>query len=84
MKYNTANTNETTPVDEALEKIEALKYLGRIIDKQGWSDDDVEVSIDKTRVAFLRLKDIRNYKELPPNTEVRIFNTNIKSSVVQS
>ncbi|KAH9583298.1 Laminin subunit gamma-1 [Schistosoma haematobium] len=78
-RYNTACTNPITIDGEDLEDVKTLTYLGSIIDEQGGSDADVKAQIGKPRGAYLQLKNIWNSKQLPTNTKVRIFNTNVKT-----
>ncbi|VDP55485.1 unnamed protein product [Schistosoma margrebowiei] len=78
-KYNTENSNPITLDDETLEDVESFTYLGSIIDEQGGSDVDVKATIDKSRKAFLQLKNIWNSKQCSTNIEVTTFNTNVKA-----
>ncbi|CAH8460230.1 unnamed protein product [Schistosoma curassoni] len=77
--YNTACTNPIKIDGEDLEDVKTFTYLGSIIDEQGGSDADVKARIGKARAVYLQLKNIWNSKQLPTNTKVRIFNTNIKT-----
>ncbi|VDO75298.1 unnamed protein product [Schistosoma curassoni] len=75
LRYNTACTNPITFDREDLQGVKAFTYLGSIIDEQGGSDADVKMQIGKARVAYLKLRNIWNSKQLSTNTKVRIFNT---------
>ena len=39
----------------ALEDVESFTYLGSIVDKQGGTDADVKIRMNKARTAFLLL-----------------------------
>ncbi|VDP40529.1 unnamed protein product [Schistosoma margrebowiei] len=47
--------------------------------REGGSDADVKARIGKTRAAYLQPRNIWNSKKLSTNTDVRIFNTNVKT-----
>ncbi|VDP38914.1 unnamed protein product [Schistosoma margrebowiei] len=46
------------------------------------SDADVKSRIGKARAAGLQLNNIWNSKQLSTNTNVRIFNTNVKTDLL--
>ncbi|VDP73811.1 unnamed protein product [Schistosoma curassoni] len=50
-----------------------------IIDEHGGSDADMKARIGKARAAYLQLRNIWNSKQMPTNTKVTIFNTNVKT-----
>ncbi|CAH8572666.1 unnamed protein product [Schistosoma curassoni] len=79
LRYNTACTDPITIDGEDLEDVKTFTYLGSIIDEQGGSDADVKAQIGKARAAYLQLRNIWNSKQLSSNTKVRIFNTNVKT-----
>ncbi|CAI2734940.1 unnamed protein product [Schistosoma spindalis] len=79
LRYNTACDNPITLDGETLEDVKTFTYLGSIIDEHGESDADVKARIGKARAAYLQLKNIWNSKQLATNTNVRIFNTNVKT-----
>ncbi|VDP15611.1 unnamed protein product [Schistosoma margrebowiei] len=79
LRYNTACTNPNTIDGENLEDVKTFTYLNSIIDEHGEFDANVKAWIGKLRAAYLRLKNIWNSKQLSTNTEVRIFNTNVKT-----
>ncbi|VDP40984.1 unnamed protein product [Schistosoma mattheei] len=66
-------------VDRALEDMKSSNYFECIIDKQEESAVDVEVMNGTERMAFLKLKNVRNSKQLSVNINVRIFNMNVKA-----
>jgi hypothetical protein len=60
-------------------EVEAFTYLGSVVDRQGNTDADVRERIGKARAVFVQLKNISSSKELSLKTNVRLFNTNVKS-----
>ena len=74
LKYNTENTRQITLDGETLEDVETPTYQGSIIDEQGGSDANV-----KARTAFIQLKNIWNPKQMSTNVKCTIFNTNIRT-----
>ncbi|VDO81197.1 unnamed protein product [Schistosoma curassoni] len=79
LRYNTECTNPIRRDGEDLEDVKTVTYLGSIIDEQGGSDADVMARIGKTRAVCLQLRIIWSSKQLSTNTNVRIFNTNVKT-----
>ncbi|VDP07659.1 unnamed protein product [Schistosoma mattheei] len=79
LRYNTACNNQIKIDGEALEDVKTFAYLGSNIDEHGCSDADVKARIGKARAAYLQVMNIRNSKQLSTNTNVRIFNTNVKT-----
>ncbi|VDO51533.1 unnamed protein product [Schistosoma margrebowiei] len=77
--HNTACTNPFTVDGEDLEDVKTFTYFVNIIDEHGGSDADVKARISKARAAYLQLKNIWNSKQLSTNTNIRIFNTNVKT-----
>ncbi|VDO52564.1 unnamed protein product [Schistosoma margrebowiei] len=78
LRYNTTCTDQITLDGETLEDIKTFTYLSSITDVHGGSDADVKERIGKARAAYLQLKNIWNSKQLSANTNLRIFNTNVK------
>ncbi|VDP17197.1 unnamed protein product [Schistosoma margrebowiei] len=66
------SSNRITLDGEALKEVETITYLDTIIDKQGGSDANVMVRIDKSRTTFLHLKNIYNSKKLSTKSESSI------------
>ncbi|VDP78212.1 unnamed protein product [Schistosoma mattheei] len=79
LRNNTAGTNRITLDGEDFEDVKTFTYLRSIIDEHGGSDADVKEWIGKARAAYLQLKNIWKSKQLSINTNVRIFNTNVKT-----
>ncbi|VDP58453.1 unnamed protein product [Schistosoma mattheei] len=82
------NTASVAPASEAVDlNINSIKLDGETLEKvnistiggQGGSDADVKTSIGKATTAFLQLKNIWNSKQLSTNINVIIFNTNVKT-----
>ncbi|VDP27737.1 unnamed protein product [Schistosoma curassoni] len=83
LRHNTTCTNPTTIDGEDLEDVKTFTYLGSIIYEHAGSDVDVEARIGKAKAVYLQLKNIWNSKQLSANTKVRIFNTNVKTVLLQ-
>ncbi|CAH8483518.1 unnamed protein product [Schistosoma haematobium] len=79
LRYNTACNNRIALDREALEDVKTFTYLRSIIDEQGGSDADVKAWVGKARAVYLQLKSIWNSKQLSINTNVEIFNRNVKT-----
>ncbi|VDO87479.1 unnamed protein product [Schistosoma curassoni] len=79
LQYNTACNNRITIDGEDLEDVKTFTYLCSIIDAHGGLDSDAQERIGKARAAHLQLKNIWNSKKLSTNTNVSIFNTNVKT-----
>jgi hypothetical protein len=60
-------------------EVEAFTYLGSVVDRKGNTDADVRERIGKARAVFVQPKNISSSKELSLKTNVRLFNTNVKS-----
>ena len=43
---------------------ETFTYLGSVVDKQGGTDEDVKIRINKARTAFMLLKNVWTAREL--------------------
>ncbi|VDO89541.1 unnamed protein product [Schistosoma margrebowiei] len=83
LRYNTPCTNRITFDREALQDASTYTYLDSIINEHGGSDSDMKARIGKARAAYLQLKSIWNSKQLSTNTKVTIFNTNVKTVLLQ-
>ncbi|VDO65520.1 unnamed protein product [Schistosoma margrebowiei] len=67
IRYNTTRTKQITLDEEYLENVNTFTYLGTIIREHDGSDVDMKARIDKC---------------LSTNTNVRIFNTNVKTALL--
>ena len=56
LKVNACSTMPIILEGRALEEIETFTYLGSVVDKQGGTDEDVKIRINKARTAFMLLK----------------------------
>jgi hypothetical protein len=65
-------------LSEALEEVNSFTYFCSIVDKYGGRDAYVKIRIGKARTTFLQLNAIWTSK-YPTNTNIRLFNTNVKS-----
>ena len=75
------NTTITEPVrldDDLLEEVNSFTYLGSAVDSQGGTEADVKARIGKARALSLQLKNVWSSKDLTLQTEIKIFNSNVK------
>ena len=79
LKVNISSPNPIRLGTSTLEEVKSFTYLGSIVDKQGGTDADVKVRINKARTAFHLLRNIWSSRDLSYNTKIRLFNTNVKS-----
>lgn len=63
LKYNTKSTSPIILDGEHLEEVEAFTHLGKTIDKQGGSDEDMKARIGKVTTGFLHLKNTWNSRQ---------------------
>ena len=79
MKANTKNNNPITMNGETLEETYSFTYPGSTINKNGGTEEDVKARIQKARGAFIMLRTIWRAKQIKTNTNLRIFNSNVKA-----
>ena len=79
MKMNTTVNTPVTVGGELISEVESFVILGSVVDKHGGTDRDVTARIGKARVAFIMLKNIWASGGISMRTELRIFNSNVKS-----
>ena len=79
MKMNTTANAPVTVGGEPIREMESFVYLGSVIDQQGGTDRDVTARIGKARAAFVLLKNIWASGRISMRTELRIFNSSVKS-----
>jgi len=82
LKINTASSTPVTVNGEPIKEVDSFVYLGSIVDKKGGTDQDVKARIGKARAAFVMLKNIWASKEISTKTKLRIFNSNVKSTLL--
>lgn len=56
LKYDIVIINQITLNDQVLEGVKTVTYLNSTIGKQGGSDADAKVGIDKSKTTFLLMK----------------------------
>nr|KAG5704036.1 hypothetical protein BaRGS_032125 [Batillaria attramentaria] len=81
-KLTKINTTANTPVTvggEPIREVESFVYLGSVADGQGGTDRDITARIGKARAPMIMLKNIWASKVISTRTNLRIFNSNVKS-----
>ena len=72
--------NPTIKIDgQEIETVDGFTNLGSIVDVNGGAGADVQSRINKARHAFAVLKPIWKSRIITFRTEIRVFNTNVKS-----
>lgn len=66
----------------ALEDVNSFTYLDSIISKEGGTEDDVQARIGKARTTFNMLNNIWKAKKLSLKTNLQIFNSNVKTTLL--
>ena len=79
MRIYTRKADKLALDGEAIDEVENFTYLGSNISKDGGSDQDIQVRIEKERTAFAILTPVWRSKVIARKTKLRIFNTNLKS-----
>lgn len=82
MRINVNNEQILYVNGQALAEVESFCYLGSILDKSGGSKADISSRINKARQAFGQLKRVWNSSYLSIQTKLRIFNSNVKSTLL--
>ena len=73
-------TNPTIKIDgQEIETVDRFTNLGSVVDVNGGTDADVKSHIYKARHAFAVLKPIWKSLKITFRTQIRPFNTNVKS-----
>ncbi|CAH8865513.1 unnamed protein product [Trichobilharzia szidati] len=72
ISINGRNLKETT----------SFTYLGSIVSTTGGTDEDIKARIGKARQAFTTLKSVWRSTTLSIKNKIRIFNSNVKQSVL--
>ena len=67
---------------EAVERVSEFTYLGSIISETGGTDEDITARIRKAQSTFSKLMPVWKAKCIRLQTELRIFNTNVKSALL--
>lgn len=63
---------------EALKDVDGFTYRSSIIDKQGGTDPDIKIRIDKAKAAFHQLKNVWGSTNPTTNIKIGIYNTTVK------
>ena len=84
MKANTKSKNVVTVGGKPLEETDCFTYLGSKINKIGGTEKDTKARIQKARVAFLMMGKIWKSKLIKLKTNMRIFNSSVKSVLLYS
>ena len=72
--------NPTIKIDgQEIETVDRFTNLGSIVDLSGGTDADVKSRINKARHAFAVVKPIWKSRKITFRTEIRPFNTSVKS-----
>ena len=79
MKTNTKSKNVVTVSGKPLEETDCFTYLGSKINTTGGREEDTKPRIQKARVAFLMLSKIWKSKLIKLKTNMRLFNSSVKS-----
>jgi hypothetical protein len=61
-----------------LEEVNSYTYLGSIVNKEGDTDEDIKIRIQKARAVSNMLRNIRKTGEIRIHTKIMIFNSNVK------
>ena len=67
---------------EAVQRVSEFTYLGSIICETGGTDEDITARIRKAQSTFSKLMPVWKAKCIRLQTELRIFNTNVKSALL--
>ena len=82
MRANQTNEDPITIRGVALEDVERFPHLGSIVCKDGGTDEDIAVRIGKATGVFKALRPLWDSRVIRTNTKLRIFNTNVKSTLL--
>ena len=79
MMMRHASNSPVTVAGQPLEEVSSFTHLGSMVDKLGGTDADMRARIGRARTAFLIIKKVWSSPEIGTSTNLRIFNTNVKS-----
>ena len=79
LRINTTSDLPITLRETPLEEVDSFMYLGSTVNREGGTDEDIRVRIQKARGAFIMLRNIWKSKVLRKETKLRIFRSNVKS-----
>ena len=83
LKGNTNNQANSNVNSTALEEVDNFTYLGCVVDSTGGSELDIKTRIGKARTAFRMMETIWRTGTISLNTKIRLFNSNIKTTVIR-
>ena len=78
MKVNSKSSEPISLESGTVEEVQDFIYLGSNISTNGGAEKDVELRINKARLAFRTIRPVWLSSQLSINTTIRIFNTNVK------
>lgn len=67
-----------------MEQVDSFVYLGSMVGKDGGAEEDVKNRIRKANGAFVQLYPVWRNKNISRRTELRLFNSNVKSVLLYS
>ena len=79
MRINANNREPIALGNESLQEVDTFTYLGSIINREGGTEEDIKIRIQKARGAFVTLRNIWRSGQIKEKTKIRIFNSNVKS-----
>lgn len=79
MRVNSTNSTPFIINSQRIEDVNQFKYLGSVISTDGGALKDINVRLQKTKLAFAKLKNIWRASNIMLNTKIRIFNSCVKS-----
>ena len=66
--------------ESRLKSVDSFTYLGSIVSMTGDTDEAVKARIRKARNAFLMMRNIWKWRNIRLQTELRLFNSNVRFS----
>ena len=81
MRINNKNNTQISMDPNQLEDVTSFTYLGSVINIGG-SEEDAKARIGKARTTFNILNKIWKTKNIPIKTKLKIFNSNVKSTLL--
>ena len=81
MTVNHSNSSRIKLQDGYLIEVDQFSYLGRIVSRDGETDQNVKSRAEKASASFKTLRLTWTSPEIPVKTKLRIFNTNSKSAL---
>ena len=82
MRINNKNNTPITMDQNQLEDVTSFTYLGTVINIEGGSEEDAKARIGKARTTCNILNKIWETKNIPIKTKLKIFNSNVESTLL--